>query len=264
MAEGYHPGPVPREVLEFFRAKGFKIGFDYRDVWKAEHANAFTVAKATELDLLSDIREAVDNALEEGQTFAQFRKNLQPILQKRGWWGVKEMVDPETGEAVKARLGSPRRLKTIFRTNMKTARAAGQWDRIQRTRKLRPFLVYSVGPSRVHRELHLSWNGLVLPADHSFWKTHFPPNGWGCKCRVRQVSKREAERLGGVSSDPVIQMREWKNQRTGETVFVPQGIDPGWDYNPGMARKRQLDAVLDDKLKAADKRDAQAAKKAWE
>ncbi len=260
---GYHPGPVPREALDYFRAKGWKIGFDYRDVWQVEHANAFTVAKVTELDLLEDIREAVDQAIENGETFAQFRKQLEPLLKKRGWWGIKDMVDPKTGETVSAKLGSPRRLKTIYRANMKTARAAGQWDRAQRTKKVRPYLVYSLGPSRVHRDKHLAWNRLVLPIDHEFWNTHYPPNGWGCKCRVRQVSKQEAQRLGGASQDPVIQMRKWKNKRTGETQFVAQGIDPGWDYNPGKGRKKNLTGLLEDKFKAAHPADAKVAKNQW-
>jgi uncharacterized protein with gpF-like domain len=263
MADGYHPGPVPREALDFFRAKGWEIGFDWRDVWQAEHANAFTVAKVTELDLLRDIREAVDQALADGETFAQFKKQLSPLLQKKGWWGKKDMVDPVTGETVTAQLGSPRRLKTIYRTNMRTARAAGQWERAQRTKKYRPYLVYSVGPSRVHRDLHLSWAGLILPVDHDFWKTHFPPNGWGCKCRVRQISQREADRLGGVSEAPVIRMHKWKNKRTGDTVYVAQGIDPGWDYNPGMGRDRHLDRLLDDKLSRVHPADKAAAKQVW-
>ena len=40
------PGPVPREALDYFRAKDLRPGFDYRDVWGSEHAHAFTVAKA--------------------------------------------------------------------------------------------------------------------------------------------------------------------------------------------------------------------------
>jgi uncharacterized protein with gpF-like domain len=264
MVDGYHPGPVPKEALEYFRAKGWKIGFDWRDVWQTEHANAFTVAKATEMDLLEDIRTAVDKAIENGETFQQFRKQLEPILKKKGWWGIKDVVDPKTGETVQAQLGSPRRLKTIYRANMRTARAAGQWDRAQRTKKYRPFFVYSLGPSRVHRDLHLSWNGIVLPVDHEFWNSHFPPNGWGCKCRIRQISQREAERLGGVTQAPVIQMQEWKNKRTGETVFIAQGIDPGWDYNPGKGRDKNLSNILEDKFKSAHPDDAEAAKKIWQ
>ena len=39
----------PEEAIAFFRRKGFRIGFDHRDVWQAEHQAAFTVAKAMQL-----------------------------------------------------------------------------------------------------------------------------------------------------------------------------------------------------------------------
>ncbi len=50
-------------------------GFDYRDVWKEEHSNAFTVAKMLNADLLVEVRALVEQALEQGQTFAQFRRS---------------------------------------------------------------------------------------------------------------------------------------------------------------------------------------------
>ena len=37
------PGPAPKEGLEYFRFRGLRTGFDYRDVWQEEHALAFTV-----------------------------------------------------------------------------------------------------------------------------------------------------------------------------------------------------------------------------
>ena len=53
----------PEEAINYFRQKGYKIGFDYRDVWQQEHQASFTVAKAMKEDLLKDIREGVDDAL---------------------------------------------------------------------------------------------------------------------------------------------------------------------------------------------------------
>ncbi|CAA0111686.1 Uncharacterised protein [BD1-7 clade bacterium] len=254
------PGPVPQAALDYLRAKGYAVSFDHRDIWQAEHANAFTVAKAMQLDILETVREAVDQALESGQTFAEFQKQLQPTLEKKGWWGVGEETDPQTGESREVQLGSPRRLKTIYRTNLRTARAAGQWQRIQRNKQLRPYLRYRLGPSLEHREDHVKWNTLILPVDDPFWRTHFAPNGWGCKCRIDQISAAEAERLGGVSQRPKLETREYVNKRTGEVVNVPKGIDPGWDYNSGMERQKHLEKALSDKTMAAHPEDRKAAK----
>lgn len=230
-------GPVPREALEFFRAKGFSPAFDYRDVWQDEHAIAFTVAKAMQMDVLVSIRDAVDDALANGKTFEQFKKDLTPELQRRGWWGVKNMVDPKTGEKLPAKLGSPRRLKTIYRANMRSARAAGQYERAQRTKRALPYFLYQLGPSEVHREEHSKLEGTILPVDDPFWDVYYPPNGWGCKCHLRQITKREADRRGGVSETPEVEMVEWVNKRTGKTERIPEGVDPAWATNPGKARQ---------------------------
>jgi hypothetical protein len=238
------PANPPEAILAWFRAKGIKPSFDYRDVWAEEHAHAFTVAKAMKADVLTTIRESVDKALAEGQTYQQFAKELTPTLQKLGWWGRADVVDPTTGEVINAQLGSPRRLKKIYATNMKVARAAGQWERIERRQKTHPYLVYELGPSEKHRVQHVAWAGIILRADDPFWQTHYPPNGWGCKCRVRQINQREYDKLVATgkytTTAPRITKKEWINDRTGEVLQVPTGIDPGWDYNPGMHRAKSL------------------------
>ncbi|WP_051182944.1 phage minor head protein [Desulfocurvibacter africanus] len=280
------PGVPPKEALEYFDRKKSKPSFSYLDVWREEHATNFVVAKAMELDVRTSIREEVRRVMAEGRTFAQFQKDLKPRLMELGWWGRKEMTDPLTGETREVQLGSPRRLRTIYQTNLRTARAAGQWERIERTKASLPYLLYQLGPSREHRPEHMAWHGLLLPVDDPFWGSHMPPNGWGCKCRVRQVTKAEAERLkqDGVqipgaqeldpetglptgrlvkrrmpvrTDSPRITRREWINKRTGEVQRVPVGIDPGWDYNPGVAgRLGQALEHMAGKLEAAHRADA--------
>ena len=252
MPEAATAGPVPREALAYIDGKDLRVGFDYRDVWLDEHAHAFTVAKVTRLDLLDDLKQGIRDALAQGKTLRQFADELRPTLQKKGWWGIKEMIDPATGELRQVQLGSPRRLQTIYRANLRSARAAGQWARIQRTKRARPFLIYELGPSENHRPEHVSWSGTVLPVDDPWWQAHYPPNGWGCKCRVRQIGNREAERLGGRSERPNDGSREWTNDRTGEVQRVPAGVDPAWANNPGQARLRVVRERLTQQLDTVD------------
>lgn len=223
---------IPQEALAWLKAKKLKPGFDYRDVWMEEHSIGFTVAKMTQLDLLADVRQLVEDALESGQTFEQFREVLKPMLVKRGWWGQQLMDDPLTGETRTVQLGSDRRMRVIYDTNMRTARAAGQWQRIERTQRAMPYLVYTVGPSREHRAEHLRWKDVCLPVDHPFWRTHMGPNGWGCKCGTRQISRYEYEQMkanGTINTEaPEVRTVRWVNKRTGEEETIPEGIDPGW------------------------------------
>ena len=241
----------PEEAIAFFVQKGFKVGFDYRDVWQQEHQAAFTVAKAMQIDVLQDIKAAVDAALINGTTLAEFQKTLTPLLQAKGWWGKKEQTDPLTGEVAAVQLGSPARLELIYDTNLATAYSEGQWERIQRNKELFPFLEYVRSASVNPRHTHLAYAGLVLPADDAFWQSHLPIKEWRCKCTVVQHSRRMLEREGlVVGKAPPEVMRTVKNKRTGETMQVPVGVDPAFHYPPG-GRRVHLEKMLADKQAAA-------------
>ncbi len=242
----FDPGPPP-EASRFLANKGMRPSFSWQDVEPEEHAVAFTVAKSTGFDILGDVRGALQEALDEGLPFAEFQKRLRPKLEEKGWWGKAKATDPLTGEVKPAQLGSPRRLKTIYRANLRTARAAGQWERIERTKHVMPYLQYNLGPSERHRPHHEAKAGLVLPVDDPFWDGWMPPNGWGCKCWVRQISPREAAELG-VNESPVIDLVKKVNARTGEVRWVPDGVDPGWERNPGKLRLQAVEQLLEGKL----------------
>lgn len=274
--------PVPREALEFFKQKKLKVGFDYRDVWNDEHDLNFTVAKVTELGVLESIRGSIEKAISDGQPFGQWRKNLRPELERKGWWGPREVLDKDTGEIAVTELGSPRRLRTIYENNMRVAYNAGQWERIQRTKSVLPYVLRTVGPSVEHRPEHLAWHGTLLPADDPWWLNHPCPGGWGCKCINRQIGRVERDRLvkegvptpgrqeinprtglptgrlvrgrsPALTTAPADRMVSWTNRRTGKTELIPKGIDPGFAYRPGDAsRKARLVGALTEKLNAAD------------
>lgn len=250
MADDVRIGPVtpPKDVLDYFRDKTLRPAFSWLDVWGQEHAHAFTVAKATEADVLAAFRGTIDDAISRGLGFEEWRANLEPRLKSLGWWGPRSVVDAETGKAAKVDFSSPRRLRNIFWSNLRAARAAGQWERAQATKDVLPYLLYNRTTAADPRQEHLDWVGLLLHIDHPFWLTHFPPNGWGCLCSVRQVGRAEARRLGGPSADPVVETTPFVNRRTGEQVDVPVGIDPGWHTNPGHARGRGLGRVVVDKI----------------
>lgn len=238
----------PAEAIEYFRQKGFAVGFDHRDVWQAQHQAAFTVAKAMQLDILQDIRAEVDRALVEGTTIRDFQQRLGPTLQAKSWWGRKEQVDPQTGVTSEVQLGSPRRLKTIYDTNLRTAHTEGQWQRIQERKASFPYLQYDGGNSEHPRLEHSAWDGMVLPVDDPFWLSHLPIKAWGCKCRVIPKTASQVQRQGlEVGESPSIPTRPYVNARTGEVQQIPAGVDPAFHYPPGE-RRASLTQRLIDKL----------------
>ena len=242
---------IPRQALEYIRNKKLRPAFSYKDVWNEEHATAFTVAKAMQLDVLSDIKGAVEKAIENGTTFEQFKKELKPTLMQKGWWGKKKMTDPLTGETIAAQLGSDRRLKTIYSTNLRSAYQKGQYDRTMES-DLHPYLMYRIGPSLRHREQHVRWNNLIRPKDDPIWNYIFPPNGYGCKCytvAVTEARKQKYERNGVPAYNPDTRKtvrlpvqteapkpsyRNFFNERKGTLERIPQGITPGFNWNQGQ------------------------------
>ncbi len=241
MADGPLPTLDPVEAIAAFRAKGWQIGFDWRDVWQEEHARAFTVAKAMSRDLLEDIRGAVDQALANGETLAMFTKQLRPRLAAKGWWGKSYQTDPLTGESKVVQLGSPARLRTIYETNLRTSYMAGRWQRIERSKATLPLLRYVSVMDGRERPQHHAWHDTILPVDDPWWDSHYPPCGWGCRCDAQPLNQRMLDRKGLSVTEPVkFPERDYVNKRTGEVTRVEQGIDPGWSYNVGKA---SLDAL---------------------
>lgn len=210
------------EQVAFFRGKLRKHvpTETWRDLWKAEHDRAFMVAGAAKADLLADLAAAVQAAIESGESIEQFRARFGDIVQKRGWQGW-------TGEGTQA--GTNWRTRIIYRTNMATSYAAGRHAQLQDF----PLWVYRHSGAENPRLQHKAWNGLTLPKDHPFWQTHYPPNGWGCGCRVFGArSASGASRVGG-QPDYTEPPEGWNalDPKTGE----PAGIDEGWGYAPGAS-----------------------------
>jgi len=134
----------------------------------------------------------------------------------------------------------------IYRTNLSASYAAGRYAQLTDPAllKSRPYWKYIHNDTVLHpRPLHQSWNGLVLRYDDPFWQSHFPPNGWGCRCRVTAV--RADEYNGGQApNDGTYEHVD----RNGEVHTIPKGIDYGWDYTPGASVSADLSELVTPKL----------------
>ena len=206
--------PFAQQVA-FFRGKLGNLVPTARwtDMQRGAHDRGFMVAGAQSADLLAGLAAAVDRAVTEGVGIDQFRNDFSHWVKQTGW--------DYTGDF-------NWRTRTIYRTNIATSYAAG------RNAQLRegdfPYLMYKHGGSADPRPEHLAWDGIVLPADHPFWRTHFAPNGWGCSCRIIGVRSLDAARRLGGDPDKVLP-EGW--DKSDPQTGVPPGIDPGWDYRPG-------------------------------
>lgn len=215
-----------QEQIDFFRNKINLPTERWDDIWQAAHDRAFVVAGANKADLLADLKRAVDKAIAQGTSLDTFRTDFRQIITNHGWTGW-------TGEGSDA--GFNWRTKVIWETNLRTSYAAGRWAQLNDPglKKLMPYWRYVHADSVLHpRPLHLRWGQmrLTLPSDDPFWKTHFPPNGWGCRCRVTAVA---APKAGDAIEPPA----GWDTP--GEDGTLP-GIDKGFGYAPGASNLNEL------------------------
>lgn len=212
-------------AIAFFRKKINLPTEAWDSIWAEMHLQAFTVAGATNAELLDAFRIAVDRAISTGSTLADFRKDFDGIVERFGW-GFN---------------GSPKwRAEIIYNTNLSVAYQRGHWQAMTDPDvvRVRPYLRYLKSTSAEPREEHMSWANTVLPYDDPWWDTHYPPNGWNCKCGVVSMSERQVQKLidSGVpvrTTAPPITYYDYTDLKTGKTTQVPVGIDPGWDYNVG-------------------------------
>lgn len=261
----YAIGLPPTETVRAFETRGvLQPTVRWSEMLHEEHQRAFTVAKIARLDLLDTMRSSLDDVIRNGGTFEQWKSGIMPDLEKHGWIGT--VRDKElTGTSRPVFVGE-RRLRTIFDTNIRMSRAAGQWARIQELKDVAPYLRYSAVMDDRTRPLHRQWHGTILPVDHPWWDTHFPPCGWRCRCTVIQLSARDLKRRGWAvtPTPPEGPPRTFWPAGKQSPILVPAGIDPGFDYNPGKGHLRALAETTAAKLERAAATDIDAARRTLE
>ncbi|MCC3159505.1 phage head morphogenesis protein [Hymenobacter sp. 15J16-1T3B] len=117
-----------------------------------------------------------------------------------------------------------------------SAQMAARWKEFEPTDLLS---YHTVGDSRVRPE-HRAWDAVVLPAAHEWWTTHYPPNGWLCRCTVT------ANPLGKATPAVLLPALPGPDDgfdgNVGQTgVIYPKGV-PYYTELPAAA-KREVDAV---------------------
>ena len=110
-----------------------------------------------------------------------------------------------------------------------SAEMAARWEEFEKDGD-RYFLQYrTVGDDRVRKE-HAALDATTLPVEHPFWDTHYPPNGWNCRCNVVQVRK---SRYPATSEDELIE----RKKALAEEQARHKGKSEMFRFNPGKQRK---------------------------
>ncbi len=243
MAKATYPINLPpKAAIEYFQKKKNAPSWNWYDTWQDAHVRAFVVAKVTKLDILKDIRGMVERSIKDGITFHQFKKELQPKLEKAGWWGKPTIQGKEV------QLGSPQRLETIYRTNLKVAYSVGRYKAMIDNKENRPYWQYRTREDPKVREEHKLLDRKVFHCDDPFWDNFYPPNGWRCRCYVVALKESDLKKeglavessRGNITSKNELiskksgiekQVAVYRDPVTGKKTI----LTPGWSYNPGEA-----------------------------
>ncbi len=249
------------------------------------HKQSFVVTKMAKADMLTEVRDSLQKALDEGKPFEEWKKEIVPKLEGK-WLGRSvgelwdELSDEEKAkreppsEKQREKIIAPERLELIFRTNMAVANAAGHYEQLMKTKAIYPYWRYVTRDDARVRDAHRALHNKVFKWDDPFWETYFPPNGFRCRCHVSPLTKRQAER------DPKLHIEQSNiaEDANGRKVLDVGGSyyknNPGWDYNPGdgvnhlvslakfneKGRPAQVQADLEADLAKKEAEEAAAAK----
>lgn len=204
-----------KEAVDYFKKKINIPTKRWNSLKGAMHTRAFTVAGAMRADILLDFRNAVDRAIEKGDSLQDFRDNFYKIASK--WRAADPSFD--------AKMEKPKygawRSKVIYQTNMLTAAAAAQERQARAMPDVFTHAKYVCMMLPGSREEHKAWNGTVLPVNDPWWEKHSPPNGFGCLCEKEFISKYEMDR------------GDEKVTRAPTAANDTRNIGENWDYSIG-------------------------------
>lgn len=193
----------------------------WNDIGREEHARSFAVARTAGQGIVDDLYRSFYQTVAESGTEVDFERLVMPTLRAKGWLPDKSADQVAT------------RVRLIYDTNLRLARASGRWARYWNSRSTLPYLRGITGrdervrhPPKSPASDHRAWEGIVLPIDHPFWTRWFPPLGFRCRCGVVQMTRSQLARRGGaVTSEGDLAERE---ARLGTPIFESPaaGIGP--------------------------------------
>ncbi|MDE5831716.1 MAG: minor capsid protein, partial [Desulfovibrio sp.] len=83
------------------------------------------------------------------------------------------------------------------------------------------------------RPSHAVLHEKIYPADHEFWDSNYPPNGFRCRCAVRTLSERQVGSEGLTVEKEMPKPQFWTDPATNQQHYVQfPGAEKGFRNNP--------------------------------
>lgn len=173
------------EALAALRERVPITDAEYAVLSEKERRKAFWVANAASADMVREVWLLIDRAVADGITFDEWRAEFER--------------DP-------LKTWTASRLQTIFRTNVQQAYSDGRWR--QQTdpdvTAHRPYWAFDGVEDYRQSSICKQLNGVVLPADDPFWRTHNPPLHFSCRSTIISLDAEEAHAMGVTRDRPQV------------------------------------------------------------
>ena len=168
--------PVPHAEARALIASKPAVARDIFDTLPQEmQARAFTITGIEDFDVLQAVRDEIAK-LPAG---ADWRSVKKEVMAKISPWFTPE--------------GAANRADLLLSHHAFAAYSATQARIMDAQIAIFPFRQYiSTKDGRV-RASHAALHGIILPADHEFWRYHTPPWAWRCRCQVVELTAEDRD-----------------------------------------------------------------------
>lgn len=183
----------------------------FEDLPKDLKELSFTVSNLETLRQIQMVKRSLENALEDGFSFLQWKEQLDTSI-------IEQL--------------SHARLETVYRTNLGVV--YGQSTRYNAyTSDVTPYLMYSSTNDDRTRPSHAKLDGLIKRADSKFWDKYTPSWDYNCRCDVIPLSKEDAEERGITKGTPTVDEDGFGSRKLGNmTGGVESDLDAAINKMP--------------------------------
>jgi SPP1 gp7 family putative phage head morphogenesis protein len=173
------------EAVRRFRMRVPISDVEWDQLLESEREYAFKVAGVSQARMVQEVYDAVERAVRDGTTLDDFKAEAGPTLTEA--WGANDSA----------------RMETVFRNGVMSSYNAGRWDIFTEPHVLeeRPYFRFDAAVDNRTTDLCDALDGTILPADHPFWRTSWPPLHPNCRSTVIPLTESEA-RAEGISPGP--------------------------------------------------------------
>ena len=159
-------------------------------------------------------RAFVITGLEDLRAVQEIRDAIAELPMGAAWEDVKKQVADKLEEGGFSPAAAEHRAMLLLRHHGFAAYAQENYRELREMQDVFPYWKYKTMGDEKVRSSHAALDGLILPADDPFWRDHFPPWEWNCRCMVVGVTEEQyngAKTVGSFdATDPDAKASGWK------------------------------------------------------